>query len=60
MGSLYYNRWKVFIEKAQAGVITDPAIFYNMEVEWSKGKDMYAPKKTNTSQMKLLQEKILK
>ena len=60
LGSLYYNRWKVFIEKAQAGVITDPAIFYNMEVEWSKGKNMYAPKKTNTSQMKLLQEKILK
>ncbi|PUB28130.1 alpha-N-acetylglucosaminidase [Elizabethkingia sp. YR214] len=60
LGSLYYNRWKVFIDKAQAGVITDPAVFYNMEVEWSKGKNMYAPKKTNTSQMKLLQEKILK
>jgi alpha-N-acetylglucosaminidase len=45
LSSLYYNRWKVFIEEAQAGIITDPAVFYNMEVEWSKGKEMYVPRK---------------
>ena len=60
LSSLYYNRWKVFIEEAQAGAITAPEVFYNMEVEWSKGKEMYVPQKINTSQMKLLQEKILK
>ncbi|AJW64599.1 Alpha-N-acetylglucosaminidase (NAGLU) tim-barrel domain protein [Elizabethkingia miricola] len=60
LSSLYYNRWKVFIEEAQAGAITVPEVFYNMEVEWSKGKEMYVPQKINTSQMKLLQEKILK
>ncbi|CDN73707.1 alpha-N-acetylglucosaminidase [Elizabethkingia anophelis] len=60
LSSLYYNRWKVFIEQAQSGIITAPEVFYNMEVEWSKGKNMYTPDKINASQMKLLQGKILK
>ncbi|XJR86661.1 alpha-N-acetylglucosaminidase TIM-barrel domain-containing protein [Elizabethkingia anophelis] len=60
LSSLYYNRWKVFIEQAQSGIITAPEVFYNMEVEWSKGKNMYTPDKINASQMKLLQGKVLK
>ena len=55
LSSLYYNRWKeVFIEEAQAGAITAPEVFYNMEVEWSKGKEMYIPQKINTSQMRII------
>lgn len=27
LSSLYYNRWKVFIEQAQSGIITAPEVF---------------------------------
>ena len=60
LGSLYYKRWEKFINDAKAGVVTKPEEFYRMEVEWSNGKDMYVPVKTNGKKTELLQNEILK
>ncbi|AQX04825.1 alpha-N-acetylglucosaminidase [Elizabethkingia meningoseptica] len=60
LGSLYYKRWERFINDAKAGVVTKPEEFYRMEIEWSKGKNMYVPVKTNGKKTELLQNEILK
>ncbi len=59
LGSLYYDRWKLFIENAKKGKFTSPKDFYNMEVEWSKSSDLY-PTQADPQLLKKLQERILK
>ncbi len=59
MGSLYYNRWKIFIEDALKGINTKPETFYNLEVQWSKQPQLYLPKKSTTEQLMTLESKIL-
>ncbi len=59
MGSLYLDRWKVFVENSINGKISNPEDFYRMEVEWSKKKELYQPKKSTEEEFKKLQTKIL-
>ncbi len=60
LGSLYVDRWKLFIENAKEGKFTKPQDFYNMEVNWSKKQEMYVPTKSSESRMKELEDLILK
>ena len=60
LGSLYTDRWKLFIDNAKQGRYTKPEDFYNMEVSWSKKPDLYAPTKSSDARMKELQNIILK
>ena len=59
LGSLYLERWKVFVDNSVNGKISNPEDFYKMEVEWSKKPDLYQPKKLTTEEFKKLQAKIL-
>ena len=59
LGSLYLERWKVFVDNSINGKISNPEDFYKMEVEWSKKPDLYQPKKSTTEEFKKLQAKIL-
>ncbi|WP_291122705.1 alpha-N-acetylglucosaminidase [Empedobacter sp. UBA7620] len=59
LGSLYLERWKVFVENSINGKISNPEDFYKMEVEWSKKQDLYQPKKSTPEEFKKLQAKIL-
>ena len=59
LGSLYLERWKVFVDNSINGKISNPEEFYKMEVEWSKKPDLYQPKKLTTEEFKKLQAKIL-
>ena len=59
LGSLYLERWKVFVDNSVNGKISNPEEFYKMEVEWSKKPDLYQPKKLTTEEFKKLQAKIL-
>lgn len=60
LGSLYVDRWKLFIENAKEGKFTKPQDFYNMEVNWSKKQEIYVPTKSSESRMKELEDLILK
>ena len=59
LGSLYLERWKVFVDNSINGKISNPEDFYKMEVEWSKKPDLYQPKKSTAEEFKKLQAKIL-
>ncbi len=59
LGSLYLERWKVFVDNSVNGKISNPEDFYKMEVEWSKKPDLYQPKKSTAEEFKKLQAKIL-
>ena len=59
LGSLYLERWKVFVDNSINGKISNPEDFYKMEVEWSKKSDLYQPKKSTAEEFKKLQAKIL-
>ena len=59
LGSLYLDRWNVFVNNAVNGKTSNPEDFYKMEVEWSKKSDLYIPKKSSKEDFKKLQTKIL-
>jgi len=59
LGSLYLERWKVFVDNSVNGKISNPEDFYKMEVEWSKKPDLYQPKNSTAEEFKKLQAKIL-
>lgn len=59
LGSLYLERWKVFVDNSINGKISNPEDFYKMEVEWSKKSDLYQPKKSTAEEFKKLQANIL-
>ena len=52
LGSLYLERWKVFVDNSVNGKISNPEDFYKMEVEWSKKPDLYQPKKSTAKNLK--------
>ncbi|PWN72071.1 alpha-N-acetylglucosaminidase [Chryseobacterium phosphatilyticum] len=60
LGSLYTQRWALFIQDAIQGKITEPETFYQMEINWSRKKNMYPPVKLRPDQLLELQNEILK
>ncbi|MCJ7932463.1 MAG: alpha-N-acetylglucosaminidase [Chryseobacterium sp.] len=60
LGSLYFQRWKLFIDDAIKGQITAPETFYQMEVKWAKKKEMYPAVNSKSSELSELQNKIMK
>lgn len=60
LGSLYYDRWKLFIHNAKNNQITPAATFYEMEVKWAKNQDQPSTKKVDEEKFLRLQETILK
>jgi len=59
LSSLYYNRWKLFIDDALNDKITPASTFYDMEVKWSKDSNLYPIKKLNQSKLLAIQRSIL-
>jgi len=59
LSSLYYSRWKLFIDDAINDKITSASTFYDMEVEWSRESNLYPSKKITESKLLAIQKKIL-
>lgn len=59
LSSLYYNRWKLFIDDAMNDNITPASTFYDMEVKWSKDSNLYPLKKLNERKLLAIQKRIL-
>jgi alpha-N-acetylglucosaminidase len=59
LSSLYYQRWKLFIDNAMNDMMIEPGTFYNMEVNWSKQTDMYPLRKLSDAKLESIQKRIL-
>lgn len=60
LGSLYYHRWKRFIDDALQGQTTSQETFYNMEVHWAKQADLYIPSPLSHEKFDEIKKVILK
>ncbi|WP_316808946.1 alpha-N-acetylglucosaminidase [Pedobacter agri] len=59
LSSLYYNRWKLFIDEAMNDKITPTTTFYDLEVKWAKEANLYPVKKITERQLLAIQKRIL-
>lgn len=60
LGSLYYQRWKLFIDEAINGNIVQEKAFYDMEVNWSAQGDRLPLKKLSQNDLQIIQKRILR
>ena len=60
LGSLYYERWKLFIDESLKGSLVPAKTFYDKEVNWSAQFDLYPMVKLENNVLQELQRKILK
>lgn len=60
LGSLYYQRWKLFINEALKGNLVAAKTFYDMEVNWSAQGNHYPMVKLKNNALQELQKRVLK
>ncbi|WP_304990728.1 alpha-N-acetylglucosaminidase C-terminal domain-containing protein [Elizabethkingia sp. JS20170427COW] len=60
LGSLYTQRWKLFIQNAEQGKFTAPQEFYKMEVQWAKSPEIYPVSTQQTRKLEEIANIILK
>ncbi|WP_159728147.1 alpha-N-acetylglucosaminidase C-terminal domain-containing protein [Sphingobacterium sp. 18053] len=59
LGSLYYQRWKLFIDESLKGNIVPAEVFYTIEVAWAKETDPFPLIKLKKEKIDKIQDYIL-
>lgn len=59
LGSLYYQRWKLFIDESLKGNIVPAEVFYTMEVAWAKETNPFPLIKLKKEEIDKIQDYIL-